>query len=107
VLFKQRLYVAVSRGVAETVVPAARYRVRSVQGRLDIVSGGDSTLKGAVVSGNQVTAAIGGNLAVQSVQDTTTYNAKQQSAGASISLCIPPICYGASTGSASFPTGPG
>ncbi|MFL6698780.1 MAG: hemagglutinin repeat-containing protein [Vitreoscilla sp.] len=69
---------------------------------VDIVSGGDTTLKGAVVSGNLVTATIGGNLAVQSVQDTTTYNAKQQSAGASISLCIPPICYGASTGSASF-----
>ena len=68
---------------------------------VDIVSGGDTTLKGAVVTGNQVTATIGGNLAVQSVQDTTTYNAKQQSAGASISLCIPPICYGACTGSAS------
>ena len=69
---------------------------------VDIVSGGDTTLKGAVVSGNQVTAAVGGNLNVQSVQDTTTYSAKQQSAGASISLCIPPFCYGASTGSASF-----
>ena len=69
---------------------------------VDIVSGGDTTLKGAVVTGNLVTATIGGNLNVQSVQDTTTYNAKQQSAGASISLCIPPICYGASTGSASF-----
>ena len=69
---------------------------------VDIASGADTTLKGAVVTGNQVSATVGGNLNVQSVQDTTTYSAKQQSAGASISLCIPPFCYGASTGSASF-----
>ncbi|HUG21223.1 MAG TPA: hypothetical protein VMN83_01710, partial [Albitalea sp.] len=37
------------------------------------------------------------DLHIQSLQDTSTYDARQQSAGAGVSLCIPPICYGASS----------
>ncbi|MBW8894403.1 MAG: hemagglutinin repeat-containing protein, partial [Burkholderiales bacterium] len=69
--------------------------------RVSIESGGDTTLKGAVVAGKQVTAKVGGNLKVESLQDTSTYDAKQQSAGVGVSLCIPPLCYGASSASAS------
>lgn len=61
-------------------------------------SGGDATLKGAVASGQQVTANIGGNLTIESLQDTSKYDSKQQSLGGSISLCVPPFCYGASSG---------
>lgn len=55
-----------------------------------------------MASGKQVTADIGGNLNIESLQDTSKYDSKQESAGVSISLCIPPFCYGASTGSLSI-----
>jgi len=67
---------------------------------LTLESGGNTTLKGATAKGEQVIASIGGNLAIESLQDTSTYNSRQKSLGGSISLCIPPFCYGApSTGS--------
>ena len=64
-------------------------------------SGADTVLKGAVASAPQVIADVGGNLVMESLQDTSTFDAKQQSAGFGLSLCIPPFCYGASTGSVS------
>lgn len=66
-----------------------------------IQSGGDTRLKGAVVSGNQVTADIGGNLSIESLQDTSTFDSKQSNTGVGVSLCIPPFCYGASSASVS------
>jgi len=69
---------------------------------LTLESGGDTTLRGAVARGEQVVADIGGNLAIESLQDTSTYDSQQKSLGASVSLCIPPFCVGAaSTGSVS------
>ena len=68
---------------------------------LNLQSGGDTTLKGAVASGRQVTAEVGGDLKVESLQDRTKYDAKQQSAGVSVSVCVPPFCYGSSSVSAS------
>jgi hypothetical protein len=38
---------------------------------VNIVSGGDLAMKGAVVEGNRVTADVGGNLNVESLQDTS------------------------------------
>ncbi len=64
---------------------------------LTIRSGGDTNLKGAVASGRQVIADVGGNLNVESLQNTDHYDSKQQSAGVSVSICVPPICYGASS----------
>ena len=66
-----------------------------------IESGGDTTLKGAVVQGGKVSGSIGGNLNIESLQDVTAYDAKQQSAGVGVSLCIPPFCYGTSSMNAS------
>ncbi|MDH0864651.1 hemagglutinin repeat-containing protein [Mitsuaria sp. GD03876] len=66
-----------------------------------IESGGDTTLKGAVVEGGKVSANVGGNLNIESVQDGATYDAKQQSSGVGVSLCIPPFCYGTSSVNAS------
>ncbi len=43
----------------------------------------------------------GRDLTISSVQDTASYDSKQSSSGASLSLCIPPLCYGASSGSVS------
>lgn len=67
---------------------------------LTIKSGGDTNLKGAVASGKQVVADVGGNLNVGSLQDKDHYDSKQQSAGVSVSVCVPPFCYGGSSSAA-------
>ena len=53
---------------------------------VSLESGGDTTLKGAVASGEQVVAKVGGNLSIASVQDTSQYDSKEQSLGGSISI---------------------
>jgi len=56
--------------------------------QLTLKSGNDTTLKGAVATGKQITADIGGNLTIESLQDTSTYTSKQSSAGFSASIPI-------------------
>lgn len=51
-----------------------------------IISGGDANLIGAVVAANTVKANVGGNLNIQSLQDTSTYTSEQSSSGASVSF---------------------
>ncbi|WP_236707699.1 hemagglutinin repeat-containing protein, partial [Sterolibacterium denitrificans] len=53
-----------------------------------LASGGDTTLRGAVIEAPQVIADVGGNLAIESLQDTSTYNSQQHSSGFSISVPI-------------------
>ncbi|MFX1682666.1 hemagglutinin repeat-containing protein [Mitsuaria sp. CC2] len=90
-----------AKGKAEgTSVSQTLTHVSGDQVRIE--SGGDTTLKGAVVTGGKVSADIGGNLNIESVQDTAAYAARQQSAGVGVSLCIPPFCYGASSVSGSY-----
>ncbi|QHI99285.1 filamentous hemagglutinin N-terminal domain-containing protein [Xylophilus rhododendri] len=56
----------------------------SAGNRVDIHSGGDTNIIGGVISANQVAADIGGKLTIQSLQDTSRYESRQQSAGASV-----------------------
>jgi len=63
---------------------------------LTIKSGGDTTLKGAVAGGKQVVADVGGNLNLQSLQDTSKYDSSQMNVSGSVT-----VGYGAS-GSLSF-----
>nr|WP_308937213.1 hemagglutinin repeat-containing protein [Duganella vulcania] len=70
--------------------------------QVNVHSGGDTTLKGGVIAAPTVVADIGGNLNIESLQDSSKYNSKQSSAGLNASLCIPPACYGASTVSGSI-----
>ncbi|KOC19023.1 hypothetical protein GL58_25825 [Comamonas testosteroni] len=49
-------------------------------------SGGDTDLKGAVVSGKQVVADVGGNLHIESLQDSSSYASRNQSAGGSLTI---------------------
>ncbi|EPS1224230.1 hemagglutinin repeat-containing protein [Burkholderia cenocepacia] len=58
--------------------------------QLAIQSGGDTNLKGAVASGKQVIADVGGGLNIDSLQDKDHYGSKQQNAGVSVSVCPPP-----------------
>jgi filamentous hemagglutinin len=62
-----------------------------------VISGGDTTLKGGVIAANSVVADIGGDLNIESLQDSSKFDSKQSSSGLNASLCIPPFCYGAST----------
>lgn len=53
---------------------------------LAINSGGDTNLKGAVASGKQVIANVGGDLNIESLQDLSQYDSKDQSAGGSVTF---------------------
>ncbi|WP_119742566.1 hemagglutinin repeat-containing protein [Pseudomonas sp. Larv2_ips] len=65
--------------------------------KVSLDSAGDTRLKGAVVTGKQVTADVGGDFSVESLQDTSTYKAKQTSLGVGVSICVPPFCIGSSS----------
>jgi len=54
--------------------------------QLTLHSGGDTLLKGAVASGNQVVADVGGNLSIESLQDTSRYDSKQRNVGGSLTV---------------------
>lgn len=69
--------------------------------QLTVNSGRDTTLKGAELEGNRVVVNTGRDLTISSVQDTASYDSKQSSSGAGLSLCVPPLCYGASSGNVS------
>ncbi len=68
--------------------------------KVTLESGTNTNLIGAQVRGEQVVADVGtsgsGNLNIQSLQDTSTYQAKQKSAGISISVPIGAGSYGGS-----------
>ena len=69
--------------------------------QVQIESGRDTTLQGAVVQAPKVQAQVGGDLKIESVQDQATYKESSESSGFGVSVCIPPLCYGASSVSAS------
>ncbi|WP_244652914.1 hemagglutinin repeat-containing protein [Pseudomonas viridiflava] len=75
--------------------------VVSAGNKASIESGGDTSLKGAVVKADQVQVTTGGDLNIESVQDTSKFASKQVDSSVGVSVCIPPFCYGLS-GSASF-----
>jgi filamentous hemagglutinin len=54
--------------------------------RVNINSGGNTTLQGAVVTANTVNADIKGNLTITSLQDTSTFNETSRSQGGSLTL---------------------
>ncbi|RZJ06606.1 MAG: filamentous hemagglutinin, partial [Haliea sp.] len=53
---------------------------------VQIRSGADTTLRGAVVRADTVKADVGGDLRIESLQDTSSYASKQQNIGASVTL---------------------
>ncbi|MGC6100920.1 contact-dependent inhibition toxin CdiA, partial [Enterobacter quasiroggenkampii] len=64
---------------------------------VNLTSGRDTVLKGAQVNGDKVTADVGRDLALNSLQDSDKYNSKQQSMNAGASYT-----WGAGSGSGSF-----
>jgi filamentous hemagglutinin len=55
---------------------------------VSIKSGGDTNLKGATVEGKKVSAQVGGNLNIESLQDTSTYAEKNQQVGGSVMVGV-------------------
>jgi len=79
--------VSAAAGKGQGAGSGTTYTNTQVSGqRVDLQSGGDTTLRGAVVQGNQVTATVGGNLSIESLQDQSQYNEKNKSAGGSVTF---------------------
>jgi filamentous hemagglutinin len=58
-------------------------------GTAHLSSGQDTILKGAVVEAQRIVADIGGDLKIESLQDTSQYQSKQKSLGGSLTLGEP------------------
>lgn len=64
-------------------MPATNSHVSA--GKLVVMqSGGDTTLRGAVVKAGQVQADIGGSLTIESLQDASNYKSQSKTTGASV-----------------------
>jgi len=61
---------------------------------LTLISGRDTRLIGAELSGDKVVADIGRDLTIASVQDRAKYDSKSTSSGVNLSVCVPPFCFG-------------
>ncbi|SIT29110.1 hemagglutinin repeat-containing protein [Achromobacter sp. MFA1 R4] len=68
---------------------------------LALQSGGDTSLIGAIGSADQIIASVGKNLRIETLQDISTYDAKQQSAGLQANICIYGYCKSSVSGNVS------
>ena len=93
------LDIAASRGKGQANSDSTTYNNSHVSAgnSVNITSGGDTNVIGGTVKANQVTANVGGNLNLESLQDTATSQASQKTTGMALSIPI----YGTG-GSASF-----
>ncbi|WGT61494.1 hemagglutinin repeat-containing protein [Variovorax paradoxus] len=90
------IQLGVSNGKGKNNQNETSYNATQVSGgkAVNIVSGGDLNMRGGIVEANRVTADVGGNLNIESLQDASVGQSRQSSSGFNLSLCIPPICYG-------------
>jgi filamentous hemagglutinin len=70
----------------------------SAGNEVNIASGGNTTLRGATILGHRVNADVGGNLNIQTLQDTSLYQSQSSGSGLSVSICAW-LCYGESSAS--------
>ncbi len=93
------LDIAASRGKGQANSDSTTYNNSHVSAgsAVNITSGADTNVIGGNVKANQVTANVGGNLNVESLQDTATSQASQKTTG--VTMSIPIVGTG---GSASF-----
>lgn len=78
-----------SRATGQGNGEGTAYSDTQVGGRSVVIeSGADTTLQGAVVSGDQVRAQVGGDLHIHSLQDTDQYHESSRSVGVGISVPI-------------------
>ncbi|BEP53035.1 hypothetical protein GmRootV118_02790 [Variovorax sp. V118] len=55
--------------------------------QVNITSGGDTTLRGGTVAGNRINADVGGNLNIETLQDTSTYHSQNSGGGFNATIC--------------------
>ncbi|MCS3809799.1 hemagglutinin repeat-containing protein [Xanthomonas sp. 4461] len=77
-----------SRGKADGMDVTQRNSHLSAGNTATLISGNDTNLKGAVLSANTVLADIGGDLNIESVQDTSTYASKDKAVGGSVTFGV-------------------
>ena len=84
------LDIAASRGKGQANSDSTTYNNSHVNAgnSVNITSGGDTNVIGGTVKANQVTASVGGNLNVESLQDTATSQASQKTTGIALSIPI-------------------
>ncbi|VVE46145.1 hemagglutinin repeat-containing protein [Pandoraea soli] len=75
-----------SRGKADGKDVTQRNSHISAGGVAEIVSGGDTNIRGGTVVGERVVANIGGDLNIESLQDTSVYASKDQSISGSATV---------------------
>ncbi|WP_332311040.1 hemagglutinin repeat-containing protein [Stenotrophomonas sp. SY1] len=75
-----------SRGKADGEDVTHRNTHVSAGNTATVISGGDTTLKGAQLSAERVVANVGGDLSIESLQDTSTYDSKNKSMGGSVTV---------------------
>jgi len=79
---------SISSGQGQTYATDQTFTNTHVSGQtVNIQTGGDTSLEGAVISANQISANIGGNLAITSKQESSTYQSNENSSG--ISAVVP------------------
>jgi filamentous hemagglutinin len=72
----------------------------SAGNKVNLASGGDMTIKGGVIEADRVAAKVGGDLKIESLQDTGTSASTQQSLGGSLSVGVGVWSAGVSASSA-------
>lgn len=75
-----------SRGDAEGTEESLTQTRVTAGNKLSMKSGSDTNIIGATANGKQVVADVGGDLNIQSVQDTVTYKSKDASLGGSVTV---------------------
>ncbi|MCL5003541.1 hemagglutinin repeat-containing protein, partial [Neisseria meningitidis] len=81
----QTAFLSTSHHSNQTKATHRHTHVGSTTGKTTIRSGGDTTLKGAQLIGKGIQADTR-NLHIESVQDTETYQSKQQNASAQVTV---------------------
>ena len=81
-----------ARGYADGKDTSWAYTTVTAGNTLALQSGGDTSLIGAVGQAEQIIASVGNNLRIETLQDTSTYKSKQQSAGINASICVYGYC---------------
>jgi filamentous hemagglutinin len=90
------IQLGVNKGKGRNEQNDVSYNASQVSGgkAVNVTTGGDLNMRGGIVEANRVTADVGGNLNIESLQDVSVGQSRQSSGGFGLSLCIPPICYG-------------
>ncbi|RUS67271.1 tRNA nuclease CdiA [Saezia sanguinis] len=73
-------------GNSHTADNSWTYSHVSADDTLTLISGGDTNIIGAQVAGNTVRADIGGDLNIQTLQDTSLHHSQQSSGGGSLTI---------------------